>query len=154
MDSGTGREWSREERRQVIGAGLAPAVVSAAVAGVAFTFAGSEALFIGVALVPLAYATLLFSVFPALWLLRRFGTETLISFTSVCATATFFPWIALYFFLLSVDPGEYSGASLQVITILALPTLFAAAAGAVVYRLGSPGGRSDVASTRHRENVL
>jgi hypothetical protein len=139
------QSWSAEERRQVVAAGLAPLIVSLAVAGIAFIYAGNEAVFVLVALLPASYATLFFFVLPSLWLLRRFGRETPLSFPVVCGIATFGPWFALYVLLFPAGTSKYSGAPIQVLTVLALPAVFAAVAGVVVYRLGAPGQRGDAA---------
>jgi len=138
-------EWAPEERRQVVATGLAPLFVSLAVAGVAVIYAGGEAIFVLVAVLPASYATLLFFVLPSLWLLRRFGRETLLSFAMVFGTATLVPWFTMYVLLFPAGTGKYSGAPIQVLTILALPALFAAAAGVVVYRFGAQRLRSNAA---------
>lgn len=130
-------EWAPEERRQVVAAGLAPLVISLVVAGIAFTYAGSEAIFVLIGLLPASYATLFFFVLPSLWLLRRLRRETVLSVPIVCGIASFAPWFTLYISLFPAGTGKFSGAPIQVLTILALPALLAAAAGVVVYRLGA-----------------
>jgi hypothetical protein len=139
---GSVQTWSPQERRQVVAAGIAPLVVSLALAGIAFMSVGSEAILLLVALLPLSYATLFFFVLPSLWVLRRFRWETLIPFPLVCWLSTFVPWSVLYLLLFPEGTGKYSGEPIHVLTLLALPALFSAVAGVVVYRVGAPAANS------------
>jgi hypothetical protein len=116
-----------------------------AATGIAFIYAGSEAIFVLVALLPSSYATLFFFVLPSLWLLRRFGKETLFSFPMVCGIATLVPWLVLYLLLFPAGTSKYSGEPIRILAILAVPTLLAAIAGVVVYRLGAREPRSNAA---------
>jgi hypothetical protein len=108
-------------------------------AGVAFMYVGTEAIFALVALVPLSYATLIFCILPALWLLRRYGNETQLSFSLACGLATFIPWFAVYVFLFPAGTSKYAGAYVEVLIALGLAALFAAIAGVVVHRCGRVG---------------
>jgi len=85
------QQWSVEERRQVVAAGVAPLLVSLAITIVVYLVEGGEAVFVLVALVPLSYATLFFFVLPSLWLLGRLGRESSLSMSAVCGVATFAP---------------------------------------------------------------
>jgi hypothetical protein len=139
------QKWSAEERFQVLATGVAPLLVSFALATAVFPYAGNEAFFVLVALVPLSYAALFFFVLPSLWLLRRWGRESSLSMAAVCGVATFAPWFSLYVLLFPSGTGKFSGAPMQVFTALALPALLAAVAGAVVHRLGAPRLRKNAA---------
>ena len=52
-------EWGLRERRLVVATAVAPLAVVTGVAALAVLFFGSEAIFLSVALIPLAYFTLL-----------------------------------------------------------------------------------------------
>lgn len=138
---GAGREmtpghWSREESRQALAAGLAPLVVACLVAAVGGLWMGGESWRMLIVLVPMSYATLLFFVLPALWLVRRFGKESSTAFALASGLGVLVPWLALYWLIFPIGTGKYSGAIGQVAMLLILPALLAAVAGLVVHRAG------------------
>ena len=131
-------EWSNKEKKLILATGVTPLAVVAVVSAVAVSRFGSEAVFLAVALVPVAYATLFFFVLPALWLLRRTGKESLLSFSATCTLSAIVPWFVLYMVFLSASgPGaaKYSGAPLQVLLLLSVPAMFSAMAAAAIYKL-------------------
>jgi hypothetical protein len=126
-------------------AGIAPLVVSLVLFACVWFYAGSEGIFVLVALLPASYATLFFFVLPTLSILRRFKQETGFSMSVACGGATLAPWFALYLAFFPAGTGKYSGAPAHVMGLLALPALLAAVAGLVVHRLGAAGSRKDAA---------
>jgi hypothetical protein len=131
-------EWSSKEKKLVLATAVLPLVVATAVSAVAVARFGSDAGFLAVALVPAGYATLFFFVLPALWLLRRLGKESLLSFSTTCALSAVVPWFVLYaaFFSASgLGAAKYSGAPLQVLLLLSVPAMFSAMAAAAIYKL-------------------
>jgi len=131
-------EWGLRERRLVVATAVAPLAVVTGVAALAVLFFGPEAIFLSVALIPLAYFTLFLFVLPSLWLLRRSRLEGLWSFCLVCGSSTLVPWFVIYSIFFSTSGAEsskYSGAPLQVLTLLLVPAVLATVSAAAVYRL-------------------
>ena len=130
------QSWSKPERVQVFAAGLAPLAIALAIAALASLEVGSQALFLLPILAPAAYATLLFFVLPALWVLRRTGKASTTLYVATTGLSALVPWLLLYTFLFPAGSGKYGGAPLYVLCLLATPTVLATAAGALVCRLG------------------
>jgi hypothetical protein len=131
-------EWSNKESKLILSTAGAPLVVAAAVSAVGVVRFGPDARFIAVALVPAAYATLFLFVLPTLWLLRRIGKESLLSFSAACALSVIIPWFFLYMVFFSAygsGTTKYSGAPLQVLLILSVPAMFSAVTAAAIYKL-------------------
>ena len=117
--------------------------MSASAAALAVFIFGSEAIFLLIALLPAAYLTLFLFVLPSLWLLRRLRQEALWSFSAVCGVSSVAPWFILYAVFFSEGPAKYGGAHVQVLALLLVPAVLAAASGAAIHwRFGQQQGQN------------
>ena len=133
-------EWSAQERKQLLAAGLAPLLASAVLTGAALPLVGGDAMILFALLVPVSYAVLVFCLLPAIWLLRRTKFQSTWSVAVTCGLATLLPGLALSGWF-PADEGKYAGATDYVFLLLALPAVIAAAAGAWIHRI-RPGRSS------------
>jgi hypothetical protein len=127
-------DWTQQERRQVVATGLAPLIGAAVMAGFAWPLVGGDALTLFALLPPVSYATLVFCLLPAMWLLRRLKLQSTGSVTVACALAVLLPGLAIYG-CFPADSGKYAGATGYMLLLLALPASIAAVAGAWIHRI-------------------
>lgn len=143
----TRSDWTPQERKQVMATGLAPLIASAAMAGATWPLVGGDALTLFALLLPVSYATLVFCLLPAIWLLRRLKLQSTLAVALTCGLAVLLPGSAIYG-LFPADSGKYAGAVGCILLLLALPALIAAAAGAWIHRINP--GHPVTALARHQ----